>query len=573
MTASSRCPDHSTWVRLVNEQVQEPEGSLLHLHLEQCDACCAQVDALFGEWNAPQALNPEKPTLNASARMMLSGLAENPDRHAPTWAASVADLGPPAIPGLTGYVKVGQGGLGVVYRAQETSLNRDVAVKVLSGLGLAAPSSRLRAEREGLTLAKLRHPNVIQIYRTGETNGHPFLIMEWIPGGTLQAVIDQQVMPECRAAAVVRDLALAIGDAHALGIVHRDIKPDNILMMPAVAPGEPAIPKLADFGLARPFEGPPGLTSVGQIVGTPSYMAPEQTGLNPELGEVGPATDIHGLGATLYALLSGRPPYDGQTSRESLQLAARSEARPLAALYPGLSIDLKTITEKCLQHSPLERYRSAGELADDLTRFLNGEPIRARPVSSVERLEKWARRKPMAAVAVGLIIAGVMSGIAGIAYHQNQMMKKINDLNRAQTKERLDAQEIRVSVELSNAFRLQTQQTLSTLTDQAVELLSSQRPSSHQDKTLTLLRTLRDQFLAWPLDPGPENALVFKAAGLRRIAAAFIQTSQYEDAKVCLKGVLDLHGQAQQNTLVIPKLEQQHEQDEQELQDLIQKMK
>jgi len=569
MTAVSRCPDHATWVRLVNEEVQEPENSVLNQHLERCDACCTVVDELFGDWNPRKPVDADKSTLNASIQKMLVEVAEHPDRLAPS--RKTVPQQPPEIPGLTHFQPVGQGGMGLVYRAVETSLNRDVAVKVLSFRGLNTPSSRQRAEREAMTLARLRHPNVVQIHRTGEANGQPYMVMEWIPGGTLQAQIDLHMMPHQQAAAIVRDLALAIGEAHALGIVHRDIKPDNVLMMPAGTAGKPSIPKLADFGLARSFEGPPGVTDVGQVVGTPSYMAPEQTGLSPELGEVGPATDIHGLGATLYALVSGRPPYDGQTSRESLQRAGLGEARPLATLCIELPIDLKTIIEKCLQHSPLKRYRSAGELADDLTRFLDGKPILARPISTAERLLKWARRKPLAAVAATLTTLGIVAGIAGVAYYQNQLNQKIVDLERARNLEKRAHDGSRLVVMQTTEYRERAHDALEILTsDTARRLHAHTGPLDADDRAL--LCKIREQYQQWPPEPDAENAFPYRAAGLRRIAAIFAHFEQFEDTSTCLQDVIVTHNEAESEGLVLPQFSKTRAQDEQALQDLLDKM-
>ena len=306
--------------------------------------------------------------------------------------------------------------MGVVFRAREVALDRPVAVKILSTSGRFSASTRARAIREALLMASLRHPNVVQVYRSGEVAGMPFLIMEWVEGATLQARIDSGPLPARQAAEIVRDLARAVAQAHAMGIIHRDLKPENVLLAPSGKPGQGAIPKLIDFGLARRDEGEV-MTESGIVLGTPGYMAPEQTGIDSIIGMVGPATDIHGLGALLHAILTGRPPYSGQSSWEKLMRSARGAPVSVRDSRRDVPRDLATIVEKCLQQSPMRRYRSAGELADDLERFLEGRSISARATSAPERCVKWSRRHPARAASAALLVAASLSGVAGTAYH------------------------------------------------------------------------------------------------------------------------------------------------------------
>lgn len=255
--------------------------------------------------------------------------------------------------------------------ARDTALDRMVAVKVLWSFGPLSDAARARATRESLMLARLNHPNVITIYGTGGTaEGVPYLVMELVAGQSLQQRIDAEPLPPREAARIVRDLARGLSEVHALGIVHRDLKPDNVLLARTAGPGGD-LPKLADFGLARPDDAAANLTQADAIAGTPSFMAAEQTGLDPTLGDVGPATDIHGLGAVLYAAVVGRAPYEAKTPGESLGLAARGEPTGLPILTARCPPDLRTIVEKCLWPDPVQRYRAPGDLADDLERFLN----------------------------------------------------------------------------------------------------------------------------------------------------------------------------------------------------------
>ena len=529
MTTISACPDQSTWLRFLEEQVHEPELSVLGNHLDACPACTNEMGRLAGSWSLDGGRHPAPLALATATHNMLQELAANPDLSRAADAAAFDRL-LPEIPGLTDFVRVGQGGMGVVYRAQEINLNRTVAVKVMSGSGLASTSSRLRAEREALTLARLQHPNVVQIFRSGEANGFPYLIMEWIQGGTLQDRICQKPLDPMEAATLVRDLALAIGEAHALGIIHRDIKPDNVLMMPSSRPDRPPVPKLADFGLSRPDDATPGLTGVGLIVGTPSYIAPEQTSLDSTLGEVGPATDIHGLGATLYALISGQPPYNGQTSRESLLRSASGVVTPLESLCHGLSLDLKTIVEKCLQHSPQRRYRSAGDLADDLTRFLAGEPILARPISKPERLAKWARRKPLAAAVTLLLGLGGIAGIVGTSYHLHSISFALTEKDQA-----LDT--AKLAVELGKRTQDQLRASLGSLTNDVVDRMIQRGPALDAGDR-DFLRSVREMYLKLPLEFDPLEAHKYRANGLFKLANLFFQIEQYDEVHTCAKAAL-----------------------------------
>jgi WD40 repeat protein len=297
--------------------------------------------------------------------------------------------------------ELGRGGMGIVYLAHNLALNRPCALKTFPAeVGGPTAVARLRAEAEAV--ARVRHPNVVQIYSVGEVAGIPFLELEYLPGGSLADSIAGGPRPVAEAARLIEPVARAVGQAHRLGIVHRDLKPANILL---TAGGEP---KVGDFGLARSLGSDVRLTLTGQIVGTPSYMAPEQ--VDPGAGDVGPAADIHSLGVILYELLTGHCPFRGPTALHTLDLVRSREPLPPRRIQPAVPHDLETICLKCLHKDPARRYPGAEALADDLGRFLHGHPILARPTGTVERAWKWTRRHPaVAALSVAWIVTTALA--------------------------------------------------------------------------------------------------------------------------------------------------------------------
>jgi serine/threonine-protein kinase len=313
----------------------------------------------------------------------------------------------PQVPGYEVQGELGRGGMGVVYRAWHRRLNRPVALKMLLAGAYAEPADRERFQREAEAVAALCHPNVVQVHDVGDVDGRPYFTMEFVEGGNLADQIQGVPQPAPRAASLVATLAEAVHAAHQSGIVHRDLKPGNILLTREGAP------KVSDFGLARRLEGDGGLTLSGTPMGTPSYMAPEQA--RGDKKAIGPATDVYALGAILYELLTGRPPFRADSAAATLQQVLTDEPVPPARLNPKVPRDLTTICLKCLSGEPGRRYVSAAALAEDLRRFLRGEPIAARPAGRLERLARWARRRPAAAalLAVALLVAATVLGGAG----------------------------------------------------------------------------------------------------------------------------------------------------------------
>jgi serine/threonine-protein kinase len=310
----------------------------------------------------------------------------------------------PEIPGYEVLTVLGRGGHGIVYRVRHLKLKRLAALKMLLTGQYASPAELARFMREAEAIAALQHPNIVQIYDIGEVDGLPYFTMEFIGGGSLAQKLEGVPQPAQYSASIVKSLARAIHTAHLAGIIHRDVKPSNVLL------ALDGTPKIGDFGLARYLEGQADVTLGPVKVGTPSYMAPEQVVGNP--GTVGPPADIYALGATLYELLTGRPPFRGETATETERQLLTREPVPPSQLNARVPRDLETICLKCLQKEPTRRYESASALADDLRRFVEGRPIRARPAGRGERAWRWCRRNPtMAALLLtALSLVGLVSG-------------------------------------------------------------------------------------------------------------------------------------------------------------------
>ena len=346
-----------------------------------------------------------------------------------------ADDPPPQVAGYEILSEVGRGGMGVVYQARQKTLNRVVALKMILGACRHLPREQARFLVEAEVIASLRHPNIVQIHEIGEADGRPFFSLEYVEGGSLAARLRGQPLPPRQAARLIAAVARAVDAAHRQGVVHRDLKPANVLLAGdgPDAPLEKCTPKVADFGLAKRIDS--GLkTTTGFILGTPCYMAPEQAA--GKIDAVGPASDLYALGAILYELLTGRPPFQGDTPLVTMQQVVSEDPIAPTQLQKQAPIDLETICLKCLQKDPHERYISAAALADDLERFLDGRPILARPAAAGERLVKWTRRRPAAAAFVGVSTLALALLLAGGAWHTLQL----HDALAATDKARIDAQ-------------------------------------------------------------------------------------------------------------------------------------
>ncbi len=321
----------------------------------------------------------------------------------PTPTRQAAENEPKIVPGYEILSELGRGGMGVVYKARQVALNRVVALKMILGGAHAGPEELARFRTEAEAVAQLKHANIVQVYDVGECEGRPFFSLEFVEGGSLDSKLNRKAQKARDAAGLVETLARAMHSAHEKGIVHRDLKPANILLTPD------GMPKITDFGLAKNLADDSGKTHSGSVMGTPSYMAPEQAAGRVE--DICPATDVYALGAILYDALTGRPPFKGATVVDTLNQVRNDEPIPPSRLQPRVPRDLETICLKCLQKSPRKRYASAQALAEDLRRFLNGEAILARPMGRAERTWRWCKRNPMAASLLVTVTLGSAFGM------------------------------------------------------------------------------------------------------------------------------------------------------------------
>src|SRR5438552_1987931 len=296
--------------------------------------------------------------------------------------------------------EIGRGGMGVIYRARQRHSRRIVALKRILSYHADSQDTLMRFRREAQAAANLDHPNILPIYEVGESHeGLPFFSMKFAGGGSLLETAAKLRSKPRRAVALIAKVARAVQYAHEQGILHRDLKPGNILLD---GRGEPLV---SDFGLAKWLERTGHLTHTPTVFGTPGYIAPEQ--VNGSAGKLTPVADVYSLGAVLFDLLTGQPPFTGEHALKTIQQATEKPAPKLRTLAPALDRDLETICAKCLERDPQARYRSAGELADDLERWLHGHSIVARPVSPPVRIWRWMRRNT--------IVAGMSALLLGLA--------------------------------------------------------------------------------------------------------------------------------------------------------------
>jgi WD40 repeat protein len=307
-----------------------------------------------------------------------------------------------AVPGYEILRELGRGGMGVVYQARHTKLDRVVALKMILVGGHAGEADLARFKTEAESVARLQHPHIVQIFEVGEHAGLPFFSLEYCPGGSLDKKLNGTPLPPKEAAQLVETLARAMYAAHQANVIHRDLKPANILLT------EDGSPKITDFGLAKKLDDA-GQTQSGAIMGTPSYMAPEQAGGKGQA--VGPGADVYALGAILYELLTGRPPFKAATPLDTVMQVVMDDPVPPTRLQPKTPRDVETICLKCLRKEPSRRYATAAELADDLGRFREGRPVLARPLGRVARVAKWARRRPALATLLAVSAAAVLGAI------------------------------------------------------------------------------------------------------------------------------------------------------------------
>jgi eukaryotic-like serine/threonine-protein kinase len=456
------CPSREQLTELLSDRLGQEDREALERHVGECERCQQVLSDLAdsgesGLWERLLSRREEKTILTArpagagelepSAEFLdrlrsLRGFAEPSAPEpvtltVPAGSAQPADepsVGARSWPKLPAYEilrELGRGGMSVVYLARQALLNRLVALKMIVAGVDANPEYRFRLLQEARAVAQLHHPNIVAIYDIGEHEDRLFLSLEYVSGGSLHDRVHRTPQVPAAAARLVETLALAMHYAHQYGIVHRDLKPANVLLQCEFDAGkqendetgrqgdretgrqESFVPKITDFGVAKLMNDAAGPTRTGAFVGTPSYMAPEQAG---GVGEIGPRTDVYALGAILYELLTGRPPFWSADPLDTLLQVRFQEPVPPTTLQPTVPRDLMTICLKCLQKDSNQRYASALDLAEDLRRFRAGEPIEARPPGPIEKARHFVRRHPVAAGSLAAALLAIGAGFAGLTY-------------------------------------------------------------------------------------------------------------------------------------------------------------
>jgi serine/threonine protein kinase/tetratricopeptide (TPR) repeat protein len=368
---------------------------------------------------------------------------------------------------------LGSGGMGVVYKAQQLSANRVVALKMILAGQFASEIAVRRFLAEAKAAARLDHPHLVPVYDVGAHEGQPYYSMKFIDGGNLAKKIGGTPLPPTEAAQLVEVLSQGIHYAHEHSVVHRDLKPANVLLT------KDGLPLIADFGLAKKEEGDKGLTHSGAIMGTPSYMAPEQA--SGDAKDIGPLTDVYALGSILYECLTGRPPFKGATPMDTLWQVRTDDPVSVRQLQPTVPRDLETICHYCLSKLPAKRYGSAKEVGEDLRRYLDGRPIKARPVGLPAQIWRWCRRKPALA---GLIVALVLVVSIGIGSVVSLWWQAAESERRARESEK-NAVERRRQAEAAQQDAEQQQATTVRLLTQVSRFAVRMSPRENSDQNLT----------------------------------------------------------------------------------------
>ncbi len=488
----------------------------------------------------------------------LGDSGERKKSHWPRKSRDSRPVEPP--PGYELLEEIGRGGMAVVFRAKQQILNRVVALKMLLAGGVASKEVLARVQQEARAVAQLQHPGIVQIHEVGEHRGLPFLSLEYVAGGTLHEWLNGRPLPPLEAARIIEQLARTTQYAHERGVVHRDLKPANVLLTerpvsmqssttipvgeitpPSIATlaragdSDPSNPrsgergyepqtKISDFGLARVLGSRSDLTATGQVIGTPSYMAPEQAA--GTVDDVSPAQDIYSLGAILYELLTGRPPFRGSSLFDTLEQVRTTEAVPPRQLQPRVPRDIETICLKCLEKLPDRRYPTAAALADDLRRVQDGDTITARPAGSFERGWKWVRRYPAVSSLSLLTVLLTVVGAVGIlreaqranqneasaiidsqrADHQRRFAEtqqiKAEEQAKIALQERLNAEEQRTLAEEAQRNAEQQRQVAEAERTRAVQAQAQAEASF--DRTMTTIKSLADLGTSLRSQPGQQ---------------------------------------------------------------------
>ncbi|MFO0823892.1 MAG: serine/threonine-protein kinase [Gemmataceae bacterium] len=367
---------------------------------------------------APAPPKPDAALATGSGDAASSGPASTVTGNAPAhkgatgvWRPETMNAIVPLVSGYEILCELGRGGMGVVYRARNVRLGHEVALKMILAGNTAGTQELARFQLEAVAVARLKHPGIVHLHEFGEHEGKPYFSLEFVEGGSLAGRLKAGPLPAREAALLVAKTAHAMQHAHEQGIIHRDLKPANILLT------RDDQPKVADFGLAKDLSNDDGLSRTGALMGTAAYMAPEQA--EGRIRDIRPTTDVYALGAILYECLTGRPPFKGTTLHETLGMVLRQDPRSPRQLTPSLPRDLETVCLRCLEKDPKKRYATAADLADDLERFLRGEPVAARPVGVLARGVRWCLRNraiaaSMVAVGITLLLGTIVSLFFGL---------------------------------------------------------------------------------------------------------------------------------------------------------------
>lgn len=519
-------------------QLAQDKAAVVELLKAECELRQREADVDLSEYAR------RFPTHVEDLRRSLAGARTLPDRGEDLNAkGSEGEL--PTVPGYEIIEQIGRGGMGVVYLARQLGLHRIVALKMILTGHQAGPNDLARFRAEAAALARVQHPNIVQIYDCGEAAGRPYFAFEFVAGGSLADYILGTPQPVPTAARLVETLARSVHVAHANGVIHRDLKPANILLRNDSKRRAPfayrlasLVPMISDFGLAKCVSGDGegtdlrGQTVTGELVGTPSYMAPEQATVPSH--PVGPSADVYALGAILYELLTGRPPFKGGTPLATILQVLHNEPVSVTSLQPNVPQDLETICHKCLRKEPHNRYGSALELAEDLQRFLKDEPIRARPITATEKVWRWIRRNPVPA---GLLAAGLLAPVVALfalSFLSARLVRSIARESAAQQAELLEeatreySRNVQRVVQAKYPVNKTVPPTPNTvpLSIPATFLHDVGEQLEQNSKTGVKVRQFSDYPFPWRKDGGPRDD--FERKALQRLRDSKGQETVYE---------------------------------------------